>query len=369
LKQEAVLAESREDALQRDSVPSVSRDIRQANGIFIALIPVMLMAVYYYGGRVLALCGAAAGTAVLTDFACRLLQRRENRTPYDLSAANTGVILAMLLPASAPYWLAAIGAFTAIAVVRYPFGGHSGTLFHPANTAFAFLLICWTELVTRYPLPRQTLSYDSDPNVTLYTSPAARLMAGGAERIDWLDLLMGNFVGPMGCTSILILFFCGLFLALRGSIYWQIPTAVCGIVTLFAWFFPRVNSSHFSSVTLELAAGSLLFSLVFIASADNGEIRTGLGKWICGVILGGIIVLFRVLSRIEMVVPFAVIVLNTIDHRCDRYGEMLAGTAKALARAAWKFLRKGFAALWRGVRRLSSFLWDKLSELLQKLVG
>lgn len=361
MKQEDVLTESRENTLPKD--------IRQANGIFIALIPVMLMAVYYYGGRVLALCGAAAGTAVITDFACRLLQRRENRTPYNLSAVNTGILIAMLLPASAPYWLAAAGAFIAVAVVKYPFGGHSGTLFHPANTAFAFLLICWTELVTRYPLPRQVLPYDSSPNVTLYTSPAAKLMTGGAERIDWLDLLMGNFVGPMGCTSVLILFFCGLFLALRGDIHWQIPAAVCGIVTLFAWFFPRVNSSHFSSVTLELATGSLLFSLVFIASADSGEIRTGLGKWICGFILGGIIVLFRVLSRIEMVVPFAVILLNTIDHRCDSYGEKLTSAAKALGRTAWRLLKKGLAALWRGVRRLASFLWDKLSELLQKLVG
>lgn len=337
---------------------------RQARSIFIALIPVMLMAVYYYGGRALALCGVGAAVSLATDLLCRFLQRKNSRDPYDFSAVNTGIILAMLLPASAPYWLAGVGAFIAMAVVRHPFGGYSATLFHPANTAFAFLVICWTTLVTRYPLPRQHLSYDADPGVPLYSSPAAKLVTGGAERIDWLDLLLGNFVGPMGCTCVVIILLCGLFLAMRKAILWQIPAAALSIVALFAWILPRVNSSHFSAVTLELISGTLLFSLIFIAPTDSGEIQTGLGKWLYGIILGLLIVLFRWLSKIEMVTPFAVIVLNTIDHRCDEYGRQLS----ALCRRCLALLGK--ACRWTGKTavRCAVFLWNKLSELLQKLV-
>ncbi|MDD6033198.1 MAG: RnfABCDGE type electron transport complex subunit D [Oscillospiraceae bacterium] len=337
---------------------------KQSRSIFIALLPVLFMSIYYYGLRALLLCGFGAAVSVATDLLCRLLQRKSTREPYDLSAVNTGMMLAMMLPASAPYWLVGAGAFLAIAIVRHPFGGTSATLFHPANTAFAFLLICWTELVTRYPLPRQQLPLSSDTGVTLYSSPAAKLMTGGAERLDWLDILMGNFVGPMGCTCVLILVCCGVFFALRGTILWQIPAASLSVVALFAWLLPRVNSSSFSSVTLELISGTMLFSIFFIASVDSGEIHTGLGKWICGFILGGLIVLLRSLSRTEMVTPFAIIIMNTIDHRCDAYGQNII----ALLRRIFSLLGRACRWTGRAVVHFFSTLWERFSDLLQKLV-
>lgn len=337
---------------------------KQSRSVFFALLPVMFMAVYYYGGRALALCGIGTGVSVLTDFVCRWLQHKETREPYDLSALNTGIILAMLLPASAPYWLAAAGAFIAIAVVRHPFGGYSSTLFHPANTAFSFLLICWTELATRYPLPGQQLSYANDPGVTLYTSPAAKLMTGGAERLDWLDVLMGNYVGPMGCTCMLILMLCGLYLSLRKGAHWQIMVSVIAVVAFFAIVAPRVNSSTFSSVALELISGSMLFCLIFIASLNTSELHTGLGCWIYGLMLGGLIVLFRYLSSIEMVTPFAIIIMNTIDHRCDDYGRKVIG----LGRKAILLIKKGFCFCGKSIGRVVGKIWDLISELLQKMV-
>ncbi|MBR6791038.1 MAG: RnfABCDGE type electron transport complex subunit D [Oscillospiraceae bacterium] len=337
---------------------------KQSRSVFFALLPVLFMATYYFGGRAIALCGTGAVVSLLTDLICRRLQRRSSLEPLDLSAVNTGIILAMLLPASAPYWLAAVGAFIAVAVVRHPFGGYSSTLFHPANTAFAFLLICWNSLVTRYPLPGQQLSYASDPGAALYSSPAAKLMTGGAERMDLLDALMGNYVGPMGCTCVLVLFFCGLYLCFRQNFHWQIPIAACAVVVFFAVLVPRVNSSTFSSVMLELISGSMLFCLIFVASIDSGELQTGLGRWLYGLILGGLIVLFRYLSRIEMVTPFAIIIMNAIDHRCDDYGRglirFIVNSAKGVLNGIlWceKIILKGLARI-----------WEWISALLQKMV-
>lgn len=337
---------------------------KQSRSVFFALLPVLFMAVYYYGVRAFALCGVGVGVSVLTDLVCRMLQRKEAREPYDLSAANTGILLAMLLPASAPYWLAGVGAFIATALVRHPFGGYSSTMFNPANTAFAFLFICWTSLVSRYPLPGQQLPLSSEAGVTLYTSPAAKLLTGGAERLDWLDILMGNYVGPMGCTCVLILVLCGIYLAVRRTLHWQIPAAVIIVVTLFALTMPRVNSSHLSSVTLELISGSMLFCLIYIASIDSGELHTGLGRWVYGVILGILIVLFRSLSRLEMVTPFAVIIMNAIDHRCDAYGDHLINFLKKIVHG----LKKGCFLCVHGIRKAASKIWEWISLLLQRMV-
>ncbi|MBQ4051062.1 MAG: RnfABCDGE type electron transport complex subunit D [Oscillospiraceae bacterium] len=337
---------------------------KQSRSVFFALLPVLFMAAYYYGGRALALCGVGAGVSVLTDLLCRRLQRKEAREPYDLSAVNTGIILAMLLPASAPYWLAGVGAFIAVAIIRHPFGGYSSTMFNPANTAFAFLFICWTTLISRYPLPGQQLPLTSDVSVSLYASPAAKLLTGGAERLDWLDILMGNYVGPMGCTCVLILLLCGLYLAIRRTLHWQIPAAVIAVVSLFALMTPRVNSSHLSSITLELISGSMLFCLIFIASIDSGELHTALGRWVYGLILGVLIVLFRSLSRIEMVTPFAIIIMNAIDHRCDAYGTKII----AFFAGCGAGIKKSFLFCLHGIGKIGSKIWEWISLLLQRMV-
>ena len=211
----------------------------------------------------------------------------------------------------------------AVAVVRHPFGGHYNTLFNPAMTAFAFVTICWTDLVTHYPAPFQQLPLTPTVDVPLNSSPAYRLMLGGANSMDVLDALLGNFNGPMGTTCIAVLLCCGLYLAVRRTIIWQIPAAALGVVGLAAWFFPRVNASHEISLLMELTSGVLLFAVIFVAAMDNGEIETAAGKWICGLILGGLVVLFRQLSKIELVAPFAIIIINTIDNRCDSYARCI----------------------------------------------
>ena len=141
----------------------------------------------------------------------------------------------MLLPASAPYWLVVVGAVFAMAVVRHPFGGHYNTMFNPALTAFAFVTICWTDVVTSYPTPRTVLPLSATvENLALSTSPAYRLMHGGAENIDLLNALLGNFYGPLGATSILVLFVLRHFSHRPENHHLADPAvATLGIVALF----------------------------------------------------------------------------------------------------------------------------------------
>lgn len=344
---------------------SENRFRRQALDTCLALTPLLFMGVYYYGPRVLILTLISILSALVTDYLCLLMQGERHFRKGDYSALVTGYLFAMLLPASAPYWIVVVGSVFAMAVVRHPFGGHYNTMFNPALTAFAFVTICWTDVVTSYPAPRTMLPLSATvENVALSTSPAYRLMHGGAENIDLLNALLGNFYGPLGATSILVLLCCGIFLIVRKTIIWQIPVATLGIVAFFSLILPRVNASRSTSLILELISGVLIFSVFFVAAMDNGELHTTAGKWVYGIILGLFVVLFRHISKIELVCPFALIVMSAIDHKCDDYAKNIVLYGGALLKDAWRLLK------WLGVQigHFFLFLWDKLFTLFQKII-
>lgn len=301
---------------------------RQMIDTTITLFPLLLMAYYYYGLRVLVMAAISVLTTAAADYLCLLLQGKRWWKKYDFAPLIIGLTYVLMLPASAPYWLVIFGALFAIFVVRHPFGGHYHTLFNPALTAFAFVVVCWNSLTTKYPQMFTRIPLTPEAGVPVFDSPAYRLMLGGGENIGLLDALLGNFTGPMGTTCVAVLLCCGAYLIFRGTILWQIPVASLTIVGLAAWFFPRINGSRMVSLLMELTSEVMLFAILFVAAMDNGELRTAAGKWFYGVILGGFIVLFRRFSYIELVSPYAIIIMNTIDHRCDAYAQK---TAQVLA--------------------------------------
>ena len=312
---------------------------RQMIDVTITLLPLLAMAWYYYGPRVLILAAISVLSAVAADYICLLMQGKRRWEKYDFSAAIAGLTFVLMPPASAPYWLAVFGAVFAVAVVRHPFGGCYNTMFNPGITAYAFAVLCWNNLVTKYPAAMTELPLTASVDVPLCNSPAYQLMLGGSNNLQWLDALLGNFYGPMGTTCIAVLLCCGVYLIFRKTIMWQVPVASLAIVAAAAWFFPRINGSRMVSVLMELTSGVMLFAILFAVSLDNGEIRTASGKWMYGVILGGFIVLFRQLSNIEVVTPFVIIIMNTIDHRCDAYaGRIFTG---------FRYAGKGLGRLWK----------------------
>lgn len=331
----------------------------------ITLLPLLVMAYYYYGPRVLVMAGISVISAAAADYLCLLLQKERWWKKYDYTPLIIGLTFVLMLPASAPYWLVVFGALFAVIVVRHPFGGHYSTLFNPALTAFAFLIICWNSLVTRYPAAFTQLPLTPTVETPLFNSPAYLLMLGGSNNISLLDALLGNFNGPMGTTCTAVLLCCGVYLAVRRTIFWQIPVASFSIVAFFAWFFPRINGSRLVSVLMELTSGVLIFSVIFIAAMDNGEITTPFGKWICGILLGGFIVLFRHLSSMELVAPFSVILINALDARCDSYASHIASWTLALLRFVWHSL----CMFCRAAVSVLSWLMQKTVGLLNRWVS
>ena len=288
----------------------------------IALLPLYLMAFYFYGYRSLMLGLTSVVTCVVADCACIKL-RGVKLNARDFSSIVTGMIIPLLLPASIPYYVIIIGAIFAIVFVKQPFGGIGQNIFNPAAAAFAITAISWPEKAFMYPLPLQKLEVFGEVTAKLIEGPAHTLKLGGVPTVTALDMITGNFPGPMGATNILVLATCFIYLVFRKTISWQTPVTFVATAAVAAFFFPRVTTGGSASVMLELLSGCLMFSAVFMLTDPVTSPKRGLAKYIYGMLAAIVTMLFRHFGGYEETVLFAVLLMNAFTPIIDRLSEII----------------------------------------------
>ncbi len=271
----------------------------------IMLIAPAVLAVYFYGARALAVIGISVLTAVLTDLVfCAFLRRRF--LLRDLSNIFIGGAIALMMPAGIPYYVPASAAFFAVAAVKIPFGGSMKTPFVPAAAGFAFASVSFKEAVFDY-------SYNSAEMFLGQRSLGAMLSQGNSVHLDAIntfDILSGNVAGPMGTGCSLLMAACIVFLLFRRKE--SVLPAVSFILVsgLYAAMFPRINASAFTSVFLELSAGSLMFVAAFILTDYSTLPKDTISKIIYGAVCGIFCMLMRTVGTYEEAACFAVLMAN-----------------------------------------------------------
>lgn len=310
--------------------------------VVIALLPLYFIAAVYYGLRVVLLGLTGLVTCILANLFSRLITGKI-REPLDFSAAVTGLILPLLLPAAVPYRLVVIACLFAILVVKLPFGGVGNNPFNPAAAGFAFAAFCWPQLVFRYPVPLEKLPLWGDATVNLVESPAFSLMNGAVPGVENLELVLGYFAGPMGATNVLILVFCFLYLLIRRTVSWRMTAPFLLSAALFAFFFPRVDVAPYYSVLYELFSGVPVFGSIFILNDPVTTPKRPGAQVLYGIVTGVITMLFRYFGGFEVGLIFAVLVMNVFTPMIDRGFE----NAIRLERRGWsafvQIFRKKFA--------------------------
>ncbi len=291
--------------------------------IIICLFAVMVMPVYLYGTRVLILAAISLTTALITDFICIRISGKKTFVKYDYSWVVTAMVTVLLLPATVPYWVIIVSNIVALAIAKHPFGGVSNNTFNPAAVGLAFVAICWPEHVLRYPLPSETLGI-VDPALVQYSaSPASILRVGGTPKIEYFDVLLGKFAGPMGATCMIVLIACLLYLAIRKTVSLRVVLSALFVVGIFAVFVPRVVTGRISSLVFEACSGALAFGLVFMSSDPSTMPKTNNGKILYGTVLGSIIMLFRYFGATELEYVYAILLANIFEIPCDRYAAFI----------------------------------------------
>lgn len=282
-----------------------------------AMLVLIGMASYLYGLRVVLL----AAVAVATSAACDLLvcgMRRMRWDPTDLSSAMFSLMYVLMLPASIDYGVVVLGAAVTVLLGKHAFGGYGCHPFHPAAFGFAFVSVCVGEALYRYPRPFAALGLGSAGDLPLYSGVAQALRQGGVPNVDTTDLLLGQYAGPMGTTFCLILLSCLILLIARGTVSWQGPVSYLLTCALWAFAFPRIQTTRLLSVAYEMLSGAIIFSAVFIVPAPSQTPQTKWGRAAFGAAMGIFTMFYRTVGVFEMGVCFAALFVGPLAAWFDR---------------------------------------------------
>ena len=281
--------------------------------VIIALIPVIGAALLFFGwlaAKQLLICVAAslAAEVLFTHM------RGRSFSLADLSAAVTGLILGLSLPAAAPWYVGCIGAVVAIGIGKIVFGGLGMNIFNPAMVGRAFVMIAFagSMAASGYILPGETV------DVISQATPLTAFKQSNTT-VPLAALVLGNVNGSLGETSVLACLLGGIYLCVRRTAAWEIPAGILLSVMMIAGVVNLFNTGASWTVLHHLAGGSLLFGAFYIATDPVTSPLTAKGRWIYGIGIGMVIMLLRYFSGYPEGVMFAVLLMNAVTPLINRW--------------------------------------------------
>ncbi|MDR1805306.1 MAG: RnfABCDGE type electron transport complex subunit D [Clostridium sp.] len=307
--------------------PQGAETPEEARYYLIALLMLLLpalMAAYYYRSQALRQLVVCSLSALAFEWIVRLLFRKTMDKKFDCGSLFTGAVIAICLPANAPFYVGISAAAFAILVAALPFGGIHRAPFIPAAAGMAFAVVCFKDAVFTYPAIEGIQSSIIPSGVSL----ASLLQHGVAPRLDTaslLDLLLGQVSGPMGTGSLSFIMGTIFFTFLLGREAFCCSAGFIGGMAAMAAIFPRIPTGSMNSVFLELSAGAALLCGVCLLHHPASRPRHWGWCLAYGLYTAIIAMCFRYFGPYEEGVWFAILFVN--------------GT--------WGFLQEMFISLWR----------------------
>ena len=284
--------------------------------VFLSLIPAGAAAVLIFGIHALYLISVSVITAVVTE-AVILALRKKRVTIFDGSACLTGLLLAYNLPDKLPLWMAALGSFFAVAVVKQAFGGLGRNIFNPALAARAFLLLSFPKYMSSFATP--FCNADGVSSATpLALIKEGKVLDISAMGLSYLDLFMGNRPGSIGEVCIFVLLLGGLFLLFTRIISWHIPFSFIFTVAILSWIFSPQGFFN-GDWLFSILAGGLILGAFFMATDYVTTPLTNKGKLIFGFGCGLITFLIRRWGGYPEGVSFSILIMNASVPLIDRF--------------------------------------------------
>lgn len=288
------------DLLKVSSNPHIRIPFKSSNimlMVLIALLPASAFGVYNFGIDALIIILVSVASSVATEYIYERLMHRKI-TINDYSAAVTGLLLALNLPSTVPWWLSVIGSIFAVLIIKQLFGGLGQNFMNPALGARCFLLISFTGRMTNF-------TYDGISGAT----PLAALKAGEAVNIK--DMLLGFTAGTIGETSVIAIIIGAIFLIWFEVISLNIPATYIGSFALFVIIFGGhgLDGAYLSA---QLCGGGLMLGAFFMATDYVTSPITKKGQLVFGCILGILTGLFRIFGNSAEGVSYAIIIGNLL---------------------------------------------------------
>ena len=286
--------------------------------VIIALMPAVVMSVVYYGTRALVLTAVCVLSSVLLEYISRKVMKRAN-TIGDLSAAVTGIILAMNLPATLPLWMAVIGCIIAIVVVKQMFGGIGQNFVNPAMTARIILMVSFPTAMAKWVVPfAETWSAEAvtgaTPMAQLASVSGGDLASAGLPTLT--QMLIGYHGGSMGEVCSIALIAGGLYLILRRVISPVIPLTFIATVAVFTFI---AGGFDFKYMVYQLLGGGLMLGAFFMATDYTTSPINFKGKIVFGIGCGLITSVIRIFGALPEGVSFSIILMNILVPHIENF--------------------------------------------------
>ncbi|MFA5635177.1 MAG: RnfABCDGE type electron transport complex subunit D [Anaerovoracaceae bacterium] len=276
--------------------------------VIIALVPAFIMSGVVFGSRAILLTITCVASCIVFEWAFEKVTNKEN-TISDLSAVVTGVLLSFNLPSSLPYWMAVVGCFVAIAIVKQLFGGIGQNFANPAITARIVLLISFATPMTTWPLPNQLMG--AADAVTGPTPLGIMNMGGDPAMVPSnIDMFLGFVGGSLGETSAIALLLGGIYLIARKVIEPTIPVAFIGTVFVLALLAGQDPVFH-------VCAGGVMLGAIFMATDYSTSPLTTNGKIIFGIGCGVLTIIIRLFGAMPEGVSFSILLMNILTPHID----------------------------------------------------
>lgn len=263
----------------------------QSYNIMLAALPAVAMGIYQFGAPALGVIALSMSFAMIWELLMNLAMRRPVSIG-DGNAAVIGLLFAMLMPASTPWWAVLVGTFIAVVIGKQIFGGIGCNPLNPPLVAIAILMLSWKGIMD---FDEALVNYDF-AFTTLY--PLGALKAFGTSVVDnytYGELFLGRQTGALGSTFGLGLIIGGIYLILRGFIRWEISVSFLVGIFVTALIFNIADSEKYAGPLFHILTGYTLLAAFFLITEDSSSpvnfipmILYGLGAGILTVLIRNI---------------------------------------------------------------------------------
>lgn len=285
------------------STTSIMRDV------CIALLPAAVAGVLFFGYRSAIILALSVAAAVLSEWLyCKAAHCRN--TIGDFSAVVTGMLLAMNLPSTVPYWMPVIGSVIAILLCKMIFGGIGQNFINPALAARAILALSWASLMNTFATP----AFGNLAGVDAVASATPISAAAGTYTLG--QLFLGNIPGTIGETCKLALLIGAAYLFYKKVITWHIPAAFIGT---FAVCYLLKTGFDVNATLAQLLSGGLILGAFFMATDYSSSPATAKGKIVFGIGCGLLLFIFRACKKTPAEwCSYAILLMNVCSPLIER---------------------------------------------------
>jgi electron transport complex protein RnfD len=310
--------ESSPHVRSKEDVPKIMR------GVVWALIPATLAGIYFFGFNALKVIIISIFGCLLTEYFCFRMFKNWGSLG-DWSAVVTGVLLALNLPSTSPWWMILAGALVTMLLGKHVYGGLGYNPFNPALVGRVFLLIAWPAQMTTWakPAPLFGMKLDAITQATplgiLKTEITTYQMIKTANQISYADLFWGKIGGSIGEISAFALLLGAIYLFARKIIRWQIPLSFIGTVCVITGIFWLLNPTKYINPLFHLLSGGLFLGAFFMATDMVTSPVTTLGMIIFGVGCGAMTAIIRLFGGYPEGVSFSILIMNAFTPLLDYY--------------------------------------------------